>query len=140
MSPRAPSGKVNVAIAAAILLIRLSKWFSEKDRDAIWIGIIKSVLANAYRLQPTLDFFRRMLPSVLWIIPIEIDHIVRFKIECIIPITFDEVIVDQPLNVVSARGNAEDLDGLLQRDGRVQLRQLASHLSKASARLQTSFR
>src|SRR5262249_56888788 len=94
------------------LLIRLSKWFSEKDRDAIWIGIIKSVLANAYRLQPTLDFFRRMLPSILRIIPIEIDHIVRFKIECIIPITFDEVVVDQPLNVVRSEEHTSELQSL----------------------------
>src|SRR5262249_40735398 len=106
-----------------------SKWFGEKYRDAIWIGIIKTVLSDAHRLQPTLDFLRRMLPSILWMIPIKIDHIVRFKIESIIPKTFNEVVVHQPLHVVSARGNTEDLNGLLQRDGRVQPRQLASHLS-----------
>src|SRR5262249_45431332 len=122
------------------LRVRLAVWFAEKYRDAIWIGIIKTVLLDAHRFQPALDLFRRMLPSILWMIPVKIDHIVRFQIECVIPEAFDEIVVNEPLNVVRAGGNAEDLDRLLQRDGRGQPSQLASHFGSCPTFFQTSFR
>jgi hypothetical protein len=61
---------VNIAIAAASCGFTYRSWFAEKYREAIWVGIIKTELSDAHRIQPTLDFFRRMLPSSLWMIPI----------------------------------------------------------------------
>jgi hypothetical protein len=62
-------------------------------------------------------------------VPVEIDHIVSFEIERLIPKAFDKIVVDKPLNVVCADWDAEKWHGLGQSDLRAKSAELASQFS-----------
>ena len=91
----------------------------QQHRDAIRVGVMKAIRFHAESIEPRGDFFRIMLPSVVRMIPIEIDHVVGFVIERIVPEAFHEVVIEQPLHVMDTGRNAKNRNGLFQRYRRI---------------------
>src|SRR5262249_23099146 len=79
-----------------------------------------------------------MLPSSVGMIPVEIDHVVRFVVEGFVPETLDEIVVDEPLDIMASGRNSEDRYRLFERDRGVQPRQLTAKLGEAFASLVAS--
>src|SRR5580704_18409363 len=73
-------------------------------------------------------------------IPIEIDHVVRFVVECFIPEAFDKVVVDKALHIVSACGNAQCRYGFVQSEFGIEIRQFTAKVSYRFASLVAVFR
>src|SRR5690348_15880490 len=69
-----------------------------------------------------------MLPSVVRMIPVEIDHIIGLVVERLVPEAFQEIVVQQSLYVVRSSMNSEHGNRLLKRDRSVQPRQLPAEL------------
>src|SRR5580704_5739271 len=101
--------------------------------DPVRIRVIESILDNPELSKPTLDLLDRVLPGVMRVIPVEIDHVVDFKIESVVPEAFDEPVVDQALHIVRSGRDVQDVDGLGQRDLGIEAAELTPELGKGPA-------
>src|SRR5262249_16417609 len=143
LATRALERLIGIAITNASVArigFYLRTGFCEKHRNPVRIGIIELIVADTQCPQPALDLLGCMLPCIVRIIPIEVDHVIRFKIEGFVPKALNEVIIQKPLDVVRAGRNAEDLDGLCQRNRRIEAAQFASHFGQRPANFEARVR
>src|SRR5262249_37763483 len=69
----------------------------QKCRNAVRIRIVKVVVFDTKLPNPALDLFNGVLPRVVRMIPVEIDHVIGFEIESVVPEALDEPVVDKTL-------------------------------------------
>src|ERR1700676_2311409 len=53
--------------------------------DSVRIRVVEPILDHPELSKPTLDLLDRVLPGVMRVIPVEIDHVVDFKIKSFVP-------------------------------------------------------
>src|SRR5215831_18657641 len=74
-----------------------------------------------------------MFPSIVWMVPVKVHHVVRFEIECVVPEAFQKVVIHQTLDIVLTRWNAEDGDTFFQSNPSFQIGKFAAEFSEALA-------
>ena len=74
-------------------MIGLARWLGQQNGDSLGIGIVEFVGLNAEVCQLSLDLPFGMLPGVVRMIPVEIDHVVGFVIERLVPEAFQEIVI-----------------------------------------------
>ena len=77
----------------------------DRDRDTVGVGVLDSVARHSKLIEPTLHLFFSVLPSVVWVVPVKVNHVVCCEVEGIIPKTLQEIVVQEPLYFVTPRWN-----------------------------------
>src|SRR5215472_16297092 len=112
-------------------------------RNAVRVRVVEPNFGRPQIAQPGLDFFSRMLPSVLRMIPIEIDHVICLEIKTLVPEAFQNIVINEPLHIMGTRRNIEHRNWTLQSDLRIEARQLTTEFgdrfTSGIAVLQTQF-
>src|SRR5215204_3176348 len=115
-------------------------WFSEEHGNSVGISIMECIIFDAQGLQPAVHLVFRVLPRIVRVVPIEIDHVVCFEVERIVPKALDEIVVDQSLDVMCAGGDPEHFNWLFEGDTSADSAQFTSHFGQGTTCIETFLR
>src|SRR5262249_20202827 len=105
-------------------LLTISMGLGHQHRDTVRIGIMKAHLLSAEVPEPALHFLRCVLPGVMRMIPIEIDHVVGLIVEGLVPEALEKIVINEPLDIVRTSRDIQDGDRLGEANLGVEAREL----------------